>query len=129
MRSGFAVLTCWFEFATSQLSAEDDRCASLNPPGDLSLDVANASVLLQRSRQSANFPPDNAQIYFGAAKHDYVCFPKTCYVSFTQEVFSRHFLTIKECDADHWLVLSHADEIARDLEEWIRHRYHESWLV
>ncbi|EKM49435.1 uncharacterized protein PHACADRAFT_201695 [Phanerochaete carnosa HHB-10118-sp] len=100
-------------------------CAS-KFPRRYSLAVADASGLLQRYRQSANFPPANAQIYFGAAKRDYACLLKIGYASFTQEVFSKHSVTINKCNADHWCILSHADEIALGLEKWIWHRYHDS---
>ncbi|EKM56417.1 uncharacterized protein PHACADRAFT_207661 [Phanerochaete carnosa HHB-10118-sp] len=96
-RGGFAAPTCWFKIATSKLSAEDD----LQIPSERKL------------------PPVRAPIYYAAAKDDYVYPPKTGFASFTQEVFRGHSVTMKEYHADHWLILSHGEEIARDLEEWI----------
>ncbi|EKM56434.1 uncharacterized protein PHACADRAFT_207672 [Phanerochaete carnosa HHB-10118-sp] len=89
-RSGFAAPTCWFKIATSELSAEDDEQI---PPG-------------------RKFPLFRAPIYYAAAKNDYVSPPET-----GQEVLSGHSVTRTEYNADHWLILSHADEIARDPEE------------
>lgn len=65
------------------------------------------------------YPPKSAPIFFGAALNDYVCVPSRNIAAFKNEKFKDHQVTIKEYDADHWLILSKADEIARDLEAWI----------
>ena len=65
------------------------------------------------------FPPSSAPIFFGGAKQDVICTPATGYATFGQKEFQDHSVTTKEYDADHWLILSKADEISRDLEAWI----------
>ncbi|EKM56416.1 uncharacterized protein PHACADRAFT_91351 [Phanerochaete carnosa HHB-10118-sp] len=97
-RNGFAAPTCWFRIATSKLSAEDDLRASSYPFGPVS---------------------HGAPIYHAVATNDFLCPPKADFASFRQEVFSKHSVTTQELDADHFLILSHGDEISRGLEEWI----------
>ncbi|EKM56413.1 uncharacterized protein PHACADRAFT_118086 [Phanerochaete carnosa HHB-10118-sp] len=96
-RDGFAAPVCWYKVVTSQLAAEDD----------------------QQIPSERKFPPARAPIYFGATKNDEVCAPIIGYTVFAHEAFSKHSVTMKEYDSDHWLILSHADEIVDDLEEWI----------
>ena len=48
-----------------------------------------------------------------------MCLAQTGYAAFRAEPLKEHSVTTKEYDADHWLILSKADEIARDLEAWI----------
>jgi soluble epoxide hydrolase/lipid-phosphate phosphatase len=55
-------------------------------------------------------------VFFGAAERDYVCTAKS------GEMSVGHFCkraTVKHYDGDHWIILSHADEIARDLIAWV----------
>ncbi|EKM57395.1 uncharacterized protein PHACADRAFT_194943 [Phanerochaete carnosa HHB-10118-sp] len=96
-RNGFEAPTCWYKIMTSQLSAKDEE-----------------QVPYERL-----LPPASAPIYFGAAKYDYVCLPEIGYTLFGGDSFSKHNVTEKEYDADHWLILSNGDEIARDLDAWI----------
>ena len=65
------------------------------------------------------YPPASAPIFYGAAKHDCVCIPAAGYAAFKADGFKDHQVTIKEYDADHWLILSKGDEIRLDLEAWI----------
>ena len=76
-------------------------------------------VLLVEIPDERAFPPASAPIYFAAAKHDAICLPSIGYETFAQKGFKGHSITTKEYDADHWLILSKADEIAHDLEAWI----------
>lgn len=39
---------------------------------------------------------------------------------FTAPQFKDHQITIRDFDADHWLILSHADEINRELDGWLQ---------
>ncbi|EKM50572.1 uncharacterized protein PHACADRAFT_104575 [Phanerochaete carnosa HHB-10118-sp] len=96
-RSGFEAPTCWYKVMTSQLSAKDD-----------------GQIPFERA-----LPPMSAPLYFGAAKQDYICLPKIGYAVFGSDGFSKHSVTKKEYDADHWLILSKPDEIAHDLNAWI----------
>ncbi|EKM57396.1 uncharacterized protein PHACADRAFT_255121 [Phanerochaete carnosa HHB-10118-sp] len=96
-RNGFEAPTCWYKIMTSQLAAKDD----------------------QQIPYERLIPPASAPIYFGAAKHDYIALPKLGYTVFGKDEFSKHNVTQKEYDADHWVVLSKGDEIARDLDAWI----------
>ncbi|EKM52143.1 uncharacterized protein PHACADRAFT_151144 [Phanerochaete carnosa HHB-10118-sp] len=96
-RNGFAAPTCWYKVMTTALSADDD----------------------QQISPERRFPPASAPIFYGAAKHDYVCLPENGYAAFGAKEFGGHSVTTREYDADHWLILSRADEIVRDLETWI----------
>ncbi|GJE83987.1 alpha/beta-hydrolase [Phanerochaete sordida] len=97
-RNGFAAPTCWYKVMTSQLSAKDDLQI---PPERM-------------------FPPASSPIFFAAARDDHVCPPESGHAMFNHEVFSRHSITTKQYDADHWCILSHAVHIANDLDAWIQ---------
>ncbi|GJE91580.1 alpha/beta hydrolase [Phanerochaete sordida] len=96
-RNGFTAPTCWYKVMTSGMSACDDE-----------------QIPYER-----RLPPQSAPLFFGGAKNDYICLAQTGYAVFGSEVFKEYSVTTKEYDADHWLILSTADEIARDLDAWI----------
>lgn len=90
--------TCWYKTVVRGMSpAEDERI-----PADRA------------------YPPAGTPIFFGAAKNDYVCVPSDGYEAFKDEHFAEGQVTMKEYDADHWLILSKVNEISRDLEAWIK---------
>lgn len=64
-------------------------------------------------------PPKSAPIFFAGGKQDCVCLVSVAHALFADEAFKHHHITIRDYDADHWLNLSHADEITRELERWI----------
>ena len=85
-------------------------------------DFRYSSLLTQSSSDippERAFPPKDAPVFFGAANKDYICLPAIGYGIFNGDSFKDHKVTIKEYDADHWLILSHAQQLTRDLEEWI----------
>lgn len=96
-RNGFAAPTCWYKVMTSQLAAKDDQQI---PPERM-------------------FPPASAPIFFAAVSKDYICTPEIGRIIFGNDTFRNHSVTTTEYDADHWFILSHADQVARDLESWI----------
>lgn len=55
-------------------------------------------------------------LFFGGCKHDYVCLPLH-----GQAALMKHGKrpTYKEFDADHWVMLSHPDEVNKELLAWI----------
>ncbi|KIP06414.1 hypothetical protein PHLGIDRAFT_106968 [Phlebiopsis gigantea 11061_1 CR5-6] len=92
--NGFVGPTCWYKTVLRGFSpADDDKRA---------------------------YPPAGVPVFFGAAKNDYVCLPSLGYDVFKGEHFTEGQVTTKEYDADHWLILSKASEISRDLEAWIK---------
>ncbi|GJE83979.1 hypothetical protein PsYK624_000520 [Phanerochaete sordida] len=96
-RNGFDAPTCWYKVMTTQLSAKDDQQI---PP--------------ERA-----VPPTDAPIFFAAAAKDYICTPQSGYSVFATDPFSGHDIMKKEYDGDHWIILSHATDIAKDLGVWI----------
>ena len=69
--------------------------------------------------EDRKFPPASSPIFFGAAKQDYICLPQLGLAGLHRPRFKDHAITIKEYDADHWLLLSVPQEITRDLEAWV----------
>ena len=65
-------------------------------------------------------PPTSSPIFFGAALKDYICLAPMQKQVFIDPRFKDHQVTIKDFDADHWLILSHADEISRELDSWLQ---------
>ena len=55
-------------------------------------------------------------LFYGACKRDCICLPVV-----GQTALSKHGkdVTYKEFDADHWVMLSHADEVNKELQAWI----------
>ncbi|KAI0076656.1 epoxide hydrolase [Panus rudis PR-1116 ss-1] len=66
-------------------------------------------------------PPSSSPIFFGAASLDYICLLSFSLQTFASDEFKHHDVTVKEYNADHWLVLSHPDAIQQDLGGWIKH--------
>lgn len=96
-RNGFEAPTCWYKVMTTGLSARDDQQI---PP--------------ERA-----YPPKHAPVFFGGALKDQVCLAQSGHAMFASEPFKEHSVTIRDYDADHWLILSHHEALARDLGEWI----------
>ncbi|KAI0791407.1 epoxide hydrolase [Abortiporus biennis] len=96
-KNGFEAPLAWYRVQTSGISAKDD-----------------ANVL-----KSNYYPPASSPIFFGAARYDKICLPSIGIELLESDAFKHHQVTIKEYDGDHWLILSHADQINRDLEAWI----------
>ncbi|KAJ3555945.1 hypothetical protein NM688_g2295 [Phlebia brevispora] len=97
LENGFAAPTRWCKIMTNGMEAEDDRQL---PPG-------------------CAFPPADAPIFFGAATKDYMCVAADGRALFGSEKFKHHNVTIRDFEADHWLIFSHAEDICRELESWI----------
>ena len=64
-------------------------------------------------------PPISAPIFFGGALKDYICIAEHGQNMFTSYDFQDHNVTIRDFDGDHWIILSHADEINKELKQWL----------
>lgn len=64
----------------------------------------------------------SAPIFFGAALKDYICIVEQGYEWFATDEFKEHDITIRNFDGDHWIILSHADEINRELKKWLEEK-------
>ncbi|KAL4244786.1 hypothetical protein ABKN59_009382 [Abortiporus biennis] len=91
-RNGLKAPLCWYQAQTLGLSSRDD-----------------ANIPL-----SKYFPPSSSPIFFGATLHGRICLPSGA-DSFKQDRFVDHKVTVKEYSGDHWFILSHAEQINRDL--------------
>ena len=78
--------------------------------------IHRGSVVIPSERA---FPPKTSPIFFGAALQDYVCVAETNRRAVQVEDFKEHNVTIRDFDTSHWLILSKADEVCRELESWI----------
>ena len=58
-------------------------------------------------------------MFFAGAKKDYICRIETGRKIFEGDLFKDHQVTVREFDGDHWIMLSHADELNKELEEWL----------
>jgi soluble epoxide hydrolase / lipid-phosphate phosphatase len=116
-RGGFTAPTCWYKVMMRQLAAKDDQSAYVEVIQNESL--VHSSTFSLDIPPDRTFPPVTSPIFFGAASNDYVCLPAVGHAAFKKPQFRDHKITQKEYDADHWLILSKADEIAHDLEAWI----------
>ncbi|KAL4244179.1 AB hydrolase superfamily protein [Abortiporus biennis] len=96
-KDGFEAPLAWYRVQTSGFSAKDDA----------------------KVPKSDYYPPASSPIFFGAARYDRICLPSIGVDLFESDAFKDHNVTVKEYDGDHWLILSHADQINRDLEAWI----------
>ena len=65
-------------------------------------------------------PPTSSPIFFGASLKDYICVAAMQKGIMADPKFKDHNVTIREYDADHWLILSKASEIGPDLDAWIK---------
>ncbi|KAJ3557331.1 hypothetical protein NM688_g1528 [Phlebia brevispora] len=97
LKNGFAAPTCWYKIMTNGMEAEDDKQL---PP--------------ERA-----WPPAHSPIFFGAATKDYLCVAANGHALFGSEQFKHHNVTVRDFEANHWLIFSHAEDICRELESWI----------
>ncbi|THG98676.1 hypothetical protein EW026_g3561 [Hermanssonia centrifuga] len=93
-QNGFAAPTCWYKVMTTLQQPKED--------------------------EKRTYPPSSAPIFFAGARKDAICLPENGYRTFAEEGFKDHKITTHEYDADHWLYLSHADEINADLGTWLK---------
>ncbi|KIP01958.1 hypothetical protein PHLGIDRAFT_122890 [Phlebiopsis gigantea 11061_1 CR5-6] len=96
--NGLTGPTCWYKGTVRGIAFADD-----------------AQIPAERA-----YPPAGVPVYFAAAKNDVICLPSIGYEAFKDKHFVEGQVTKKEYDADHWLILSKANEISRDLEAWIK---------
>jgi len=65
-------------------------------------------------------PPTATPIFFGAALQDYICLAVMGKKLFAGEAFSKHeSITIRDFDADHWLMINLPEEVNRELGAWV----------
>ncbi|PSR87083.1 hypothetical protein PHLCEN_2v5253 [Hermanssonia centrifuga] len=97
-QNGFAAPTCWYKVMTTLQQPKED----------------------EKLPKERTYPPSSAPIFFAGARKDAICLPENGYRTFAEEGFKDHKITTHEYDADHWLYLSHADEINADLGTWLK---------
>jgi soluble epoxide hydrolase/lipid-phosphate phosphatase len=69
------------------------------------------SVVIPKSDYTIRKP-----VFLGGAKHDYIA------IIDAQVATAKQYcpeLVVKEYDSDHWVLLSHADEVNQDLLQWM----------
>ncbi|KAI0093336.1 Alpha/Beta hydrolase protein [Irpex rosettiformis] len=98
LENGFRGPTRWYDVLITNKAAKD-----------------NIATIPEQRR----FPPVTAPIFFGAAKHDKASVPQQGYDVFASPPFKNHSVTLREFDGDHWIILSCAEEINRELLRWI----------
>ncbi|TCD71072.1 hypothetical protein EIP91_000164 [Steccherinum ochraceum] len=64
-------------------------------------------------------PPLTTPVFFGVGSKDAICTPTIGRLTYASDPLKDHNVTIKEYDGDHWFVMSHGQEVARDLDAWI----------
>lgn len=96
--NGFDAPDAWYKIMTSNLAALDDE-------------------QIPAERQ---FPPASAPVFYGGVKQDRICLFENALAVFDGPGFAGHNVTIKEYDSDHWVILSHADDIVSDLDAWLQ---------
>lgn len=93
LKGGLAGPVCWYRVLVEGITPEDDKTV----------------------------PPENIKVkqpvFYGAATKDYVCLAGPSAASLEQTCLGPK--TVKEYDADHWVIFSHAKEVNKDLLEWI----------
>lgn len=94
---GFAAPFCWYKVNTHGYVTEDRK----------------------QVPDSHKFPPSSCPIFFGAALQDYICTADTGKHVFKRKEFAKHDITVRDFDADHWLILSTPDQINRELGCWL----------
>ncbi|KAI0060511.1 alpha/beta-hydrolase [Artomyces pyxidatus] len=93
LEGGFAAPLCYYKVMTQGLEAADSK----------------------------NIPKESAEVkqpvFFAACKKDTICLPALGYTSIAASV--RGPVTTQEFDADHWAMLSHAEELNDALLGWL----------
>ena len=107
---------CWYKVITSGLSGEDDK-------GKFQVVIlgehAPDSCLSTAIPHAQSYPPASSPLFYGAAAHDAVALAASGKNLFTGEPFKNHNVTIQDYDADHWVILSHANKVNQHLEAWL----------
>ncbi|KII93216.1 hypothetical protein PLICRDRAFT_35398 [Plicaturopsis crispa FD-325 SS-3] len=93
LKGGFASPVCWYKVLVAGINGEDDKNIPLE-----------------------NYSP-KAPVFFGASTKDQICLAAVGKASIAMKC--KGVNTIKEYDADHWLILSHAEQLSADLLGWI----------
>ncbi|KAJ3557328.1 hypothetical protein NM688_g1530 [Phlebia brevispora] len=114
LKNGFAAPTCWYKIMMNGMQAEDDKRTWKDR-----LRCDRPLIISQKYRPSAPSPPAHAPIFHGAATKDTNCVAANGHALFESEEFRQHSVTIRDFEADHWLIFSHAADICRELESWI----------
>ena len=116
LQNGLAAPTCWYKVITSGLQDEDDKRAYR--PACRTIPALMKRLCLEIPPERY-FPPKVCPVFYGAAKQDSLCLPQIGYDMMGDAGFKDHNVTIREFDADHWLILSKAEEVCEELEKWI----------
>ena len=82
-------------------------------------DDTNYGPCVAEIPQERILPPTDAPLFFGAAMEDWVCVATMGFETMRNAAFKDHDVTIREFQADHWLLFSVPDEVCRALEDWV----------
>ena len=113
LEGGLAAPLCWYKAITGGFQAEDDKRTCYDTSLSASRDL-NTSHYIVVPLSSYGF---QQPAFFGAALKDMLALP--VFGKATVQAAAKGPLTIREFDGDHWIVLSHADEINRELSAWL----------
>ncbi len=120
LKNGMKAPTRWYDILITTKASQDNIASTYSNLTRVLLKI-DASVLPHDLAipEDRRFPPATSPIFFGAAQHDKVCVPQQGYEIFSSQPFQNHSVTIREFDGDHWIILSCADEINKELLRWI----------
>ncbi|KAK7694220.1 hypothetical protein QCA50_001400 [Cerrena zonata] len=65
------------------------------------------------------YPPTSSPIFFAATDKDFICLPSVQKAQLLNDNFKNHDVTIVDYDSSHWVLLSHAEELGKDLDKWL----------
>jgi pimeloyl-ACP methyl ester carboxylesterase len=114
LKDGINAPLNWYRVRVDGLAAEDDKRLSIvitYVASATRLTIPSLLLVIPADRYDIDQP-----VFFGGCTRDYVCLP-----TLGQANLSKHCknATYKEFDADHWVMLSHADEVNKELLAWI----------
>ncbi|GJE91560.1 alpha/beta hydrolase [Phanerochaete sordida] len=95
--NGFSAPDGWYTIQTTNLQAFDDQ----QIPADRA------------------YPPVTKPIFYGGVSKDYIARTDAALEIFNGPGFAGHNVTLKEYDSDHWVLISHAEDLVRDLDAWL----------
>ena len=85
------------------------------------LSMRSDAITLTAVPENRLFPPVSSPLFFGAALKDPICVGAYMKQAMAHQGLQHHNVTIREYDADHWIILNPevAIKLREDLCEWI----------
>lgn len=117
LEGGLLAPTRWYTINLNGMSDDDDK-SGLFTINDC---LRKHSYALYPSEipQERLLPPTSAPLFFAGAKKDYICRIELVRMICEGDLLKEHEVTLHEFDSDHWIIMSHADELNKALEEWL----------